>query len=141
VHKPDQSTSVLKRPHPRRRLNLLTSLSLFGPFSLVLLCFFFLFFSVCFVYSIFLFLSFPRLFPAAYLCTSPGRKKKSPECQPMAQRDSKYKESKLGPPAPVPISMESMPVLPLEESCPNTLTLKYLIKRVTDPVVVSAHTT
>jgi hypothetical protein len=39
----------------------------------------------------------PRLSPSAYLCTSPGRKKQSPECQPMAKMAAKYKENKLGP--------------------------------------------
>jgi hypothetical protein len=45
----------------------------------------------------------------------------------MAQMAAKYKESKLGPPCAnfQEITIESKPVLPLEESCPNTLTLTY----------------
>jgi hypothetical protein len=119
-------------PHPRRRLNLsyqsqsfwtvLTHSSFSGFF-----CVFF--FMICFILFLFPFLSFPCLFPAAYLCTSPG-KEKSPECQPMAQMAAKYKKSKLGCANSQEITMESMPVLPFEESCPNTLTTTVATKSV-----------
>jgi hypothetical protein len=84
-------------------------------------------FFIALFYFIVLSLSFPRLFPDAYLYTSPGRKRKSPECQPMAQMPSLKKAN--WPPGPCAnfqeLTMESMPVLPLKESCPK-YTFKYI---------------
>jgi hypothetical protein len=57
----------------------------------------FCFFCFALSYFIFLFLSFPRLFPPPTCAQVPAeRKKKSPECQSMTQMAAKYKESKLG---------------------------------------------
>jgi hypothetical protein len=79
---------------------------------------------------IFLFLSFPRLFLAAYMCTSSAKRKKSlvPAGGP---NGCQVQTKQTGPPSPCSnsqeIPMESMPVLLLEESWTNTLTQLLLL--------------
>jgi hypothetical protein len=107
--------------HYRRRLNLsyqsqpIWAVLTHSPFS------FFFLFLLCQFY----FLSFPRLFLAAYMCTSPGRKNTVLSASRWPKWPSSSKKTKWAP-GPCAnsqeIAMESMPVLPLEESCLNTLT-------------------
>jgi hypothetical protein len=93
--------------------------------SFPFLLFFFFFFALSQFHFPFPFLSSPRLFPAAHLCTSPGKKKKvlSASRWPKWLPSTKKANWARGPCANFQeITMESMPVIPLEESCPNTLT-------------------
>jgi hypothetical protein len=88
----------------------------------VFFCFFFFFFSF-FVLFNFLSLSFPRLFPAAYLCTSPGRKKTDLSASWWPNLLPSTKKANWTRPCAnfQEITIESMPFLPLEESWTNTL--------------------
>jgi hypothetical protein len=133
VNKPDQSASVLFQAHTPDDGSIFLPVSVYLGIShsLVLLFFFFFFFALFKVYFMLFSLSFPRLFPAAFLCT-PSRKKKVLSASRWPKLLPSTKKANWAPAHAQnfqEITMESMPVLPLEESSPNTLIYKnYCIK-------------